>query len=339
MTNPLPNALAALLRGFFTEDLPLVRGLARNTLLGYRDSMVLFLRFLATLRTRPVIALDLEDVDRDAVLAFLDHLEKDRGNKASTRNARLAALRSFARYAAGRAPEHVAMLQQIRSVPRKRAPTPAVDYLEGLEFDAMLDAMDAATPHRIRDHAMVLTLLNTGARVQEFLNIRPIDLQLDRPLQVRLVGKGRKERICPIWSRTAVALEKLLAERHLDPESRDQLFCNYRGEPLTRFGVRYILKKYASLAALEVPTISRKRVHPHVMRHTAAVHLLQSGVDLVTISHWLGHARIETTNRYTKVDLEAKRDAIARADLPGPADDEIAIWKSDVSILTWLEAL
>ena len=182
-------------------------------------------------------------------------------------------------------------------------------------------------------------MFNTGARVQELLDLRPRDLQLVRPLQVRLFGKGRKERICPLWPQTAEVLMALLAETGLDGASAEPLFRNRRGEPLTRFGLRYLLRKYAALAHTAAPSLARKRVHPHAMRHSSAVHLLQSGVDLVSISHWLGHASVETTTRYAVVDLETKRAALAKASPLGDDDPTPGTWRSDASILTWLEAL
>lgn len=334
-----PNALARALRSFFAEYLPGARGVSPHTLCSYRDAMALFLRFLATHRGRPVVALDLGDVEPDSVLAFLDHLEKARGNGAATRNARLAALHAFARYVAMCDPEHLATSQRLLAVPFKRAPARVVDYLEGDEFRAMLDATDRATPEGRRDYTLLLTFFNTGARVQELLDLRPIDLQLERPLQVRLVGKGRKERFCPLWATTAAALRALVVETGLHDRAADRLFRNRRAEPLTRFGVRYLLRTYAQKAQASVPSLARKRVHPHTLRHTAAVHLLQSGVDLVSISHWLGHASIETTNRYAAVDLETKRAAVAKAGPLGEPDPALAAWRSDASILTWLEAL
>lgn len=189
-----------------------------------------------------------------------------------------------------------------------------------------------------RDYALLLTLFNTGARVQELLDVRPCDLQLVRPFQARLLGKGRKERFCPLWQKTARTLRDLISETRLDPSAQEQLFRNQRGRPLTRFGVRYILGKYAGLAGASAPTIARKRVHPHTMRHTAAVHLLQAGVDLVTISHWLGHASVETTNRYAAVDLETKGAALEKAQAITDGASE-PTWRRDASILDWLEAL
>lgn len=338
MSAARPNALARALRGFFADYLPRVRGMSPHTVCSYRDAFLLFLRFLAERRKRPVVRLDIQDIAPDEVLAFLDYLEAERRNSASTRNARLAAIHAFARYVATNHPEHLALCQRILAVPFKRARTRIVEYLEADEMRALLDAPDRTTPDGRRDHALVLALFNTGARVQEILDLRPCDLQLARPLQVRLRGKGRKERVCPLWPQTAETLRALLAEHNIDPMATQPLFRNHRGEPLTRFGVRYILLKYAHGAAMPT-TLRAKRVHPHVVRHTTAVHLLQAGVDLVTISHWLGHASVETTNRYAAVNLETKRAAVAKARPVGDVDPALAAWRTDATILQWLEAL
>ncbi|MCA9689807.1 MAG: tyrosine-type recombinase/integrase [Myxococcales bacterium] len=204
-------------------------------------------------------------------------------------------------------------------------------------MDPVADGRIAADGRR--DYTLLLALFNTGARVQEIVDVRPCDLQLTRPFQVRLFGKGRKERLCPLWPQTAKALRSHFAETHTEPGDTDPLFRNRRGQPLTRFGVRYLVHKYARLARRDAPTIGAKRVHPHTMRHTTAVHLLQSGVDLVTISHWLGHASVETTNRYTEVDLEMKRAALAKASPLSELDPSATNWRSDASILDWLEDL
>ncbi|MHC4137697.1 MAG: site-specific integrase [Planctomycetota bacterium] len=339
MSARLPNALARTLRGFFADHLPRVRGSSPHTVRSYRDTLALLLRFLAQRTTRPVVELDLEDLDPDTLLAFLDHLERDRGNSATTRNVRLAAVHAFARYVASRHPEWIELGQRLLAVPFKRAGTRVVEYLEGEEFRAMLEATDRRTGDGRRDHALLLTLFNTGARVQELLDLRPLDLQLERPLQARLRGKGRKERLCPLWPETAQTLRSLLTEQRLEDRSPERLFRNRRGEPLTRFGVRYLLKKYARRAVAAAPSLARKRVHPHTLRHSAAVHLLQAGVDLVSISHWLGHASVETTNRYAVVDLETKRAAIAKAGPIGGSDAALAAWRHDASVLEWLEAL
>lgn len=310
-----------------------------HTVCSYRDAITLLLRFLAARHRRDVVQLDLEHLLPDDILAFLHHLETERHNAVPTRNARLAAIHAFARFTAIEHPEHLELCQRILAVPFKRARPRLVEYLEAREIAAILDAPDQATHDGRRDHALLLTLFNTGARVQELLDVRPSDLQLVRPFQVRLRGKGRKERLCPLWPRTVKVLRALLVELEIESSSTRVLFRNRRGEPLTRFGVRYLLTKYRNEAAAVAPTLDAKRVHPHVIRHTTAVHLLQAGVDLVTISHWLGHASVETTNRYATVDLEMKRAAIAKARPVGAVAPSVAAWRTDRTILQWLEAL
>lgn len=335
MKHRTPTILAAALRSFFAEHLPLSRGLSPNTIKSYRDAIVLLLRFLAEHHGCDVVDLDVPHLGPDELVAFLDHLESDRGNGTSSRNARLAAVRSFARYFAASHPESIEICQRLLSVPVKRGPTRTVDYLEGDEFRAMFDAASKS----VRDSALLLTFLNTGARVSELLGICMADLELERPFQVHLFGKGRKERVCPLWPRTADALRALVADIGLAPASRDRVFRNLRGESLTRFGARCILRKYARLAQARTPSLSRKSVHPHKLRHTAAVQLLQAGVDLVTISHWLGHASVETTNRYVAVDLDAKRAALEKARPLMEPTPALTRWRTDASVLAWLEAL
>jgi integrase/recombinase XerD len=334
-TSPLARAL----REFFANHLPTIRGVSPHTVCSYRDAFTLLLRFLAKRGRRSVVALDFNDLSPDHIIAFLHHLEGERGNGAATRNARLAAIHAFARFVATNHPEQLELCQRILAVPFKRARPRIVEYLEAAEVAALLDATDRTTRDGRRDHALLLTLFNTGARVQEILDLQPANLQLVRPFQVRLRGKGRKERFCPLWPRTVKILRAMLAEHGVDPASTAPLFRNHRGEPLTRFGVRYLLRKYAGAASSTSSTLAAKRVHPHVLRHTAAVHLLQAGVDMVTISHWLGHASIETTNRYAAVDLEMKRAAIAKARPVGAVNRTVAAWRTDSTILQWLEAL
>lgn len=335
----LPNALARALRNFLTDHLPRLRGMSPHTVQSYRDSLALFLRFMASHRQRPVDRLDLEDLGPQEVIAFLHHLKDDRQNTASTSNVRLAALHAFFRYLGARHPEHLEQCQRILGVPFKRANPRRIEYLEYDEIQAVLAAVDRTTTDGRRDYALIATMFNTGARVQEILDLRPCDLQLVRPHQVRLVGKGRKERLCPLWPQTAQLLRDLIVECTMDSGSQKRLFRNHRGEPLTRFGVRYILLKYCDRARSAIPSLSTKRLHPHSMRHSTAVHLLKAGVDLPTISHWLGHASANTTNRYVAVDLEMKRKAIAKADPVGDATVSSASWSSEASLLEWLEAL
>jgi site-specific recombinase XerD len=190
-----------------------------------------------------------------------------------------------------------------------------------------------------RDYALLATMFNTGARVQEIVMLHVRDLQLETRPHVRLFGKGRKERLCPLWPQTAEVLGALLAERGSQPPPDEPLFRNHRRARLTRFGVRYILRKYCARARVATPTLATKRLHPHSMRHSTAVHLLRAGVDIVTISQWLGYASVTTTNRYATVDLEMKRKAIEQARPINHATATLALWRTDTSILTWLETL
>ena len=334
-----PNTFARDLRAFFAEYVPLTRGLSSNTLLSYRDAFKLLLRFLEVHCGCSVVDLDFAHVTPEAVIAFLDYLETERHNGPSTRNARLAAIHSFARFSASLHPEHLEQCQRLLAIPTKRARTKVIEYLEGQEVGAMLDSVDRTTADGRRDHTLIVTFFNSGARVQEFLDTRPADLQLARPLQMFLRGKGRKERLCPLWPETADLLKGLIRETGLSEDSTEPLFRNHCGEPLTRSGVRYILRKYAALASSKVPSLARKRVHPHTLRHSAAVHMLQAGVDLVTISFWLGHASVVVTNRYAAVDLETKRAAVAKAGSIVEGAETLRAWREDESILTWLESL
>jgi integrase/recombinase XerD len=339
MKAELPNTLARALRDFFSDHLPRLRGMSPHTVRSYRDSLRLLLCFVASRRARAVAIVDVQDIGAQEILDFLRHLEEERQSTASTRNVRLAAIHAFFRYLAAHDPERIEHCQRILGIPFKRSRPRAVEYLEYEELHAVLDAVDRMTPDGRRDYALLAMMFNTGARVQEILDLRVCDLQLQRPFQVRLVGKGRKERLCPLWPQTAQVLRGWLEEHSADLRSTDRLFLSHRREPLTRFGVRYILTKYCSRAQTVMPSLGGKRLHPHTMRHSTAVHLLKAGVDLSTISHWLGHASINTTNRYATVDLEMKRKAIAKAKPIPTLTRSVAAWRKEASILEWLEAL
>lgn len=332
-----PNRLAICLRDYFTDHLPRLRGMSPHTLHSYRDSLVLLLRFLASNQKRQVSDLDLDDIGPDRVVAFLTHLEQERHNSVTTRNVRLAAIHTFFRYVGAHHPDQIERVQRILGVPFKRTCQRAIEYLERAEIEAVLSRIDQSTPAGRRDYALLATLFNTGARVQELIDLRARDLQLTRPYQLRLFGKGRKERFCPLWPQTAQLLRALCGERRIDLRSETSVFVNQRGGPLTRFGVRYILAKHLDRARPDVTTLARKRLHPHSMRHSTAVALLKSGVDLSTISQWLGHASPSTTNRYVSIDLAMKREAIARVKpIPGPCN---ASWRKNETVLEWLEKL
>jgi integrase/recombinase XerD len=339
MKSENPNALAAAVQHFFAGHLPSVRGVSPHTIRSYRDTFSLLLRFIAARRRRQLASIDLDDLSPELILAFLDHLERDRGNQSTTRNVRLAALHAFFRYLSGRIPERFEQSQRILAIPFKRTRSRPVEYLEHEEIQSILTAVDRGTSDGRRDYALIATMFNTGGRVQEILDLRPCDLQLASPFHARLFGKGRKERLCPLWPQTAALLRDLIAGRGLDASSQEPLFLNHRNGHLSRYGARYILAKYCDRARTASPSLARKRLHPHSMRHSTAVHLLKAGVDMVTISQWLGHASVETTNRYASVDLDAKREAIRKIQPAEKIAPRKAPWRTDHSILKWLEAL
>jgi integrase/recombinase XerD len=332
-----PNLLGAVVRDYFTDYLPRLRGTSPHTIHSYRDSIVLLLRFLSTRQRQPVAKLDLVDLDPPAILAFLSYLEQERKNGVATRNVRLSAIHAFFRFLASRNPEHLDLAQRVLGIPFKRAQQRVIDYLEYEEIDSILKAINRTSSQGRRDYVLLATMFNSGGRVQEIVDLRACDLQLTKPFQVRLFGKGRKERYCPLWPQTAAVLRAFCKERNLDLRSEARLFLNHRGEPLTRFGVRYILARCLDLACREIPNLGKKRLHPHSMRHSTAIALLKAGVALSTISHFLGHASLNTTNRYLKVDLEMKRKAIARVK-PVPRQLRTP-WSKDHTILDWLESL
>ena len=331
------NLLGVIVRDYFTDHLPRLRGMSPHTIHSYRDSLVLLLRFLSVQRKKPVTDLDLSDLDPPGIIAFLSYLEKERKNGVPTRNVRLSAIHAFFSFVASRNPEHLALAQRVLGIPFKRARQRVIDYLEYEEIDSILKAINRATLQGSRDYALLATMFNTGARVQEVADLRACDLQLTKPFQVRLFGKGRKERYCPLWPQTATVLRSFCKQRNLDLRSEASVFLNHREQPISRFGIRYILVRCLGLVCEDAPNLRKKRLHPHSMRHSTAVALLKSGVDLSTISHLLGHASPTTTNRYAKVDLEMKRQAIAKV-RPVTRRSRTP-WSKDRTILDWLESL
>ncbi len=334
-----PNLLATLLRDFFGNHLSTLRGMSPHTIQSYRDSLVLLLRFLASHKNRSASSLDLDDLGPREIQAFLVYLEVKRKNSASTRNIRLSALHSFFRFVAAQHPDRLEQAQRILGIPFKRTGSRVIDYLEYDEIQEILSVIDQTTPKGRRDYALLATMFNTGARVQEILDLRACDLQLSKPFQLQLTGKGRKQRCCPIWPQTAQLLRRLCMELQIDLRSEVLVFQNCRAAPLSRFGVRYILKECLKNAQVSTPNLCSKRLHPHSMRHSTAVALLKSGVDLTTISQWLGHADLNTTNRYAAIDLEMKRKAIESVQPVESQGTCTQPWHHDDAILEWLESL
>ena len=310
-----PTDLGRELVRFFEEFLPGQRGLSPNTVRSYRDAMLLLLQFTAADAKRPVDRLQVSDLTAERVAAFLNHLQSERSNGIATRNARLGAIHVFARFLAARMPEALGTLQRVIAVPYKRgAREVPIEYLERAEIEAVLQSIDRSNALGRRDYALFALMFNTGARVQEALDVRRRDVRLDAPPQVRLHGKGNKVRLCPIWPVTAKLLRAFIDELPVsDGDPADALlFTNARGRPLTRFGGRYLLRRSVAAAAEAEPSLRDKSIHPHSLRHSTAIALLKSGVDFATISQWLGHAGLNTTMRYARADIDLKRQAIAQ---------------------------
>lgn len=303
--------LGPLLQRYFLLHLKGQRNLSHQTVCAYRDTFRLLLRFLARRYRVPAEAARVADLSATRVVAFLDDLEGSRGNCARSRNARLAAIRSFMRYAASDEPALLAVAGPVLGIPAKRHDRRVVGHLTREQVQALLDASATDTSSRSgrRDQLLLLLLYNTGARVSELAGLRARDVELGPNPSVRIQGKGRKQRSVPLWRRTADMLRDRLARPDLGPDS--PLVPNARGRPMTRYGVAQRLKRIADRAAAKNPALRRERITPHVIRHTTAMHLLQSGVDLSVIALWLGHESIRTTHGYLAADLETKKRALA----------------------------
>jgi site-specific recombinase XerD len=330
--DPFPG----LLHAFFYERLVQQRNVSAHTVRSYRDTWRLFLRFVAARQKRATACLTLTELTAAEVAAFLLYSETERGVSIGTRNCRLAALRSFFHFVAEREPTAIAQCAEILHIPSKKSIRPAPCYLESSEIEAVLAQPDRSCLEGQRDHALLSFLYNTGARIQEALDICPAAIRFDTPLCVHLMGKGRKERICPLWPET-VALLKALLKRQ--PRADDEpLFVNRYGAPLGASGVRFKLAQYVEAAKRTAPTLSSKKVSPHRFRHATAVHLVAAGVDVTVIRSWLGHASLDTTNHYAQANLETKRKALETL-IPSAKVTKPPRWKRDASVLAWLDAL
>jgi len=307
-------ALAPLLRSFFLDRLLRQRNASPSTIAAYRDTFRLLLRFAEERLHRPAASLTTEDLDVPLVLAFLDHLERDRGNSIRTRNARLAAIHSFASHAGREEPVALEGLRRLLAIPAKRFSRPVLGHLSREEMQAIIDAPDHHSWSGRRDAILFATLYNTGARVSEALALDVQSIHLDRTPRVDLHGKGRKERTVPLWRSTAQALARWIEER--DAPSSAPLFPNRAGARLTRSGVARRLAVAVARAALVCPSLRGRDISPHTLRHTTAMHLLESGTDISVIALWLGHESPTTTHTYLEADLALKERALARVDAP-----------------------
>jgi integrase/recombinase XerD len=323
-----------LLQDFFLRRLVEQKGASARTVESYRDAFELLLAFAEQYTGKRPSALSLADLDAPLVLDFLDHLETERGNTARTRNARLAAIRSFMAYASVRDPASLPVAQRVLAIPLKRFDQPVLGYLTQDEVAAVLAAPDPNTWSGRRDAVLLTTMYNTAARVSEITGLRVRDVLLDRGTAVHLHGKARKERVIPLWKSTARELRAWLRQINANPDT--PVFPNRAGAPLTRSGVRDRLDRALTVAAQTCPTLQGRRVSPHTLRHTCAMHLLQSGVDLAVIALWLGHTDPATTHHYLEADLATKQKALQR--LAAPVHQSTRYRPSD-KLLAFLERL
>lgn len=331
-----PSDFAICISNYLTKHLAGARNLSPNTIKSYRDTFCLLLLFMKEMNKK-IDRICLVDIDADLVVRFLDWLELERRNSASTRNVRLAAIHAFFRYVQFQNPEMLLHCQRILAIPMKETEKRFVEYLPEQVLKDLLSIPDQTKKCGIRDTALLCLLYDSGARVQELIDLSLLDIRLETPATVRLYGKGRKVRVVPLMSQTAAILQKYLNMWHLDAVRRpdDPVFVNHQGKRLTRPGVTYILNKYmVQVSWLE----GKKGVTPHVIRHSKAMHLLRADVDLHYIRDFLGHVQIETTEVYARADAEMKRKALETANLDLPAESQTS-WQKDQSLLSWLQSL
>lgn len=330
-----PPSLGPIVQSFFLDCLMTMKGLRPSSVRSYRDGITLLLRFVAEDAHRKITRLTLADLTFERVLNFLRYLDDVRHNHTRTRNQRLALLHTFFEYVAGRAPEMLEVAERVAAIPLKRTPPPETRFLERDEMAALFAGMPSRGRHAARDRALLLFLYNSGARVQEAVDLRAQDIDLGPTARARLHGKGDKWRTCPLWDETAGQLEALLGPLGGAPDR--PVFTSRRGQPLTRFGVYKIVRRHTRHLHTR-----RGPIGPHVFRHTTAVHLLEAGVEVNVIRSWLGHVSLDTTNRYAEINMRAKEAALRACEPPSEASSafpQAPVWRSDESLLAWLASL
>jgi len=325
---------STLIQDFFCKRLMTQRNASPQTIASYRDTFLLLFRYAQEELKKDPAKLQITDLNTDFVLKFLDYLEKERGNSERSRNLRLAAIRSFMRYASYRLPTSLSTIREVLAIPLKRFDRPSFEFLTREEVEAIIEAPDKTTLSGHRDFVIFMTLYNTGARVSEITGLRVNDICLENNASVLIHGKGRKQRAVPLWKSTATCLKKWLYR--LKPDHNTFVFPNYRGEPLTRSGVEYRLHIAVKKATEQFPTFAKRQISPHTFRHTTAMHLLQSGVDITVIALWLGHESPSTTHMYVEADLAMKENALKK--LQDPSLKSMRYQASD-SVIAFLESL
>ena len=345
------ESLQYYLKYFFSRYLPYHRGLPPNTIISYKQSWKLFYEFLLSTKKGSFCGKSprLSDICVFDILSFLEYLENKtsgRGNKISTRNNRLAAIKGLFQAARLIAQEHTKLCEQVLAVPAKKSRKPVADYLGKLELNAVFSAINTKSAQGFRDMIILRLLYNTGARISEVANLKRSDLDLTYEKQIRIIGKGNKERICPLWDSTIAFLSVYLKSERTKPKRgyENYLFINQRREPFTRFGLWRMVTKYVKKAKKSVPTLAKKHISPHSFRHTTAVHLLQSGVDVNVICDWLGHIDISTTTAYLHIDMTMKRKALKKINwldgvIKNDLDGQTVDWDDMKQVSKWLDML
>jgi integrase/recombinase XerD len=331
-----PNFLSPWIKRFLLEYLINVKNLSSNTQQSYRDTFRLYLPVVAKKARKSVDQLLLEDISAESVKNFLEQMEAKRKCTLSTRNQRLSAIHAFAQFVALNSPQHIEWCRQIRLVPFKKSCRSMITYLDKNEMDALLNAPDRSSEQGRRDYALLLFLYNTGSRAGEAaqLKIRDLDIASKKGFSIALIrGKGDKLRRCPLWQDTVNELLLLIEGR----EENEHVFLNRRKEPITRFGIHTLVKRHLKGLMKDFPSLEKKRLSPHTIRHTTATHLLHAGVDINTIRAWLGHVSINTTNIYVEVDLEMKAKALACCEIASKKTKKH--WRDDRTLMSFLASL
>lgn len=334
MTKQKESAIGPLIQSFFTQHLQQHRRVSPQTVASYRDTLKLLLQFVKMQGGKEPSALCVADLDAPVILSFLDHLEEHRNNSARSRNVRLAAIRTFFRWIALRDPTNVGLATRVMAIPQKRTDKKLVQALSRTEMEAILAAPDLSSWRGRRDHAILLTMYNSGARVSEIISIQRGQVNFGATTFLQLHGKGRKERAVPLWTKTSRALQAWF--RELEGAAHQIVFPSIRGKPLSRDGVEYILHQAVTRAMETCDSLRGRKISPHTLRHTTAMHLLQSGVDISVIALWLGHESIETTHIYLEADLQTKERALSKL---APAGSEVPRFKAKDDVLAFLATL
>ena len=338
MTAP---SVGSVLYSFFNDYLKLQKGLRSHSVRSYSDVTRLFLQFVAKDVGRKITQVSLDDLVADRVCRFLNFLEESRGNGIRSRNHRLAALRTFFDYLGRQLPDRLAQAQQVAAIPTKRVQPPETFFLERDEVTKVLAALPSDGSLALRDRALLLFLYNTGARVQETVELRVRNIEFAPQPRVRLHGKGDKWRVCPLWPETASLLKRLLDNQNRSAEPDQPLFADRRGRALTRFGIYKIVRRHGRCIVKRRSDGRERKVSPHLWRHSTAVHMLDAGVELNVIRAWLGHVSLETTNRYAEITIRSKEAALRHCEPPlaSVKFPRKPVWRDDESLLKWLQSL